>query len=697
MARDFLAPALSWLATFEAKFSRFRPDSIVSRINAAAGREWVHVDAQTDQLLDLAADLHRITDGILDPTMLPLLKVWDWKTTHVKLPETSAIHAALALTGFGKIVHKPGQVFLPQAGIGLDFGGFGKEYAVDQLVRIAREHGIQDALIDLGRDLYAIGGNGQHPFWHVGLEDARSPGACWGGLAVSDFGVASSGDGLRHFERNGVRYGHILDPRSGWPVANGVRAVSVIATRLGSLVLLFQRMPVVQFLFPEANVIGGAAIANTFSLAVTTVIGLGAYDSVAGPSQINEQAPLTVLGIDPAGTPPTATNAINVPATVSAPLTFSFNWDPLNDFSAVKSWRCTTGGVVGSLPAGLSPASNSNSATAVGGLITISGTPTVAPGIYPVKVSVYRNTSYLNSEAAQIFNICVLGFSTQPAASTSINSGQTTTLTCVAAGAPVATTWHNVSPTVTYQWFQGLSGDTSTPVATTNSSTPGFTTPTLSSSINYWVRVKSVLSTSTVYANSTTAAVTVTSPIGSTTATVTVDTTADSTVESDETAILTVTTGSGYSVGSPSAATGTLTNDDTPFSSWTSGLSAGQSGADQSPQGDGVTNLEKFAFNLNPLISDTRHLTVGGGGTAGLPGGVLSGAVLRLEFLRRKASTSPGITYTAQFGSDLAGWTDIPVGTPPGTSIDATWERVTVDDPTGGATRFGRVTVLQTP
>lgn len=110
-----------------------------------------------------------------------------------------------------------------------------------------------------------------------------------------------------------------------------------------------------------------------------------------------------------------------------------------------------------------------------------------------------------------------------------------------------------------------------------------------------------------------------------------------------------------------------------------------------------MTNLEKFAFNLNPLISDTRHLTVGGGGTAGLPGGVLSGAVLRLEFLRRKASTSPGITYTAQFGSDLAGWTDIPVGTPPGTSIDATWERVTVDDPTGGATRFGRVTVLQTP
>ena len=229
VARQFLSSALDWLSAFEAKFSRFRPDSIISRINEAAGREWVQVDAETERLLDLAADLHRLTDGILDPTMLPLLRVWDWKTVHTKLPDKAEIKAARALIGFRKVQRKPGLVFLPEAGMGLDFGGFGKEYAVDQLVRIAREHGIQDALVDLGRDLYAIGSNGQHPFWHVGLEDARQPGACWGGLAVSDFGVAVSGDSLRRFEYNGVRYGHILDPRTGWPVANGVRGVSVLA------------------------------------------------------------------------------------------------------------------------------------------------------------------------------------------------------------------------------------------------------------------------------------------------------------------------------------------------------------------------------------------------------------------------------------------------------------------------------------
>ena len=226
---QFLADALGWLERFEAKFSRFQPASMISQVNAAAGREWVRVDAEMEQLLDLAADLFNLSDGIVDATVLPLLKVWDWKTVHSKLPDPATVKAALALTGFTKLQRKPGQVFLPQPGMGLDFGGFGKEFAVDHLVHLARQHGIQDALIDLGRDIFGMGGNGLHPFWHVGLEDGRHPGTCWGGLAVSNFAVAASGDSARRFEHNGLRYGHILDPRSGWPVANGMRAVTVLA------------------------------------------------------------------------------------------------------------------------------------------------------------------------------------------------------------------------------------------------------------------------------------------------------------------------------------------------------------------------------------------------------------------------------------------------------------------------------------
>ena len=228
-ALEFAARALGWLGDFEAKFSRYRPDSMISRINREAGGGWVVTDPEMDAMLDLADEVHRRSEGILDATLLPLEQVWDWKQVHRELPSADRVKSALALTGWDKVERRPGAVRLPVAGMGLDFGGFGKEHAVDVIARMARQHGIRDALVDLGRDLHALGGNGRHPFWHVGIEDGCHPGTCWGGLAVSDQAVSASGDYARHFIHDGIRYGHILDPRTGWPVANGMRAVTVIA------------------------------------------------------------------------------------------------------------------------------------------------------------------------------------------------------------------------------------------------------------------------------------------------------------------------------------------------------------------------------------------------------------------------------------------------------------------------------------
>ncbi len=228
-ALAFAADALTWLGRFEAKFSRYQPQSLISTINAAAGHEWVSIDEEMEHMLNLADDLHRRTNGILDPTLLPLLRVWDWTKVHEKLPSTREVQTALALTGWGKIERRTGAIYLPIAGMGLDFGGFGKEYAVDYIARMARSSGILDALIDFGRDIYAMGGNGTHPFWHIGIQNANLPDECWGGLAISDRAVSASGDYARHFYHQGVRYGHILDPRTGWPVTNGMQAVTVVA------------------------------------------------------------------------------------------------------------------------------------------------------------------------------------------------------------------------------------------------------------------------------------------------------------------------------------------------------------------------------------------------------------------------------------------------------------------------------------
>mgnify|MGYP001544725160 FL=1 len=226
----FERAAVSWVSAFEQKYSRFRPDSLVSRINAAAGVAPVAIDAEMEQLLALCDRLHFMTQGVLDPTSLPLLRLWDYKAPAPKLPSDDAIAAARRLVGWKKVQRTPGHVFLPERGMALDFGGFGKEWAVDIVAAIARDHGIAAALIDFGHDLRAVGIPPGRPAWHVGLENPLQPGTHHGSLAlIQNQGVASSGDYLRRFVIDGVRYGHIVDPRTGRPVSNGCLQVTVIA------------------------------------------------------------------------------------------------------------------------------------------------------------------------------------------------------------------------------------------------------------------------------------------------------------------------------------------------------------------------------------------------------------------------------------------------------------------------------------
>ncbi|MBI5380520.1 MAG: FAD:protein FMN transferase [Opitutae bacterium] len=230
-AMAFESAAVEWVHAFEAKYSRFRPDSLVSRINAAAGRSWVEVDAEMEQMLNICASLFFMTGGVLDATALPLLRLWNYKADNPRVPTDAEIAAARQLVGWAKVDRAPGKVFLPEAGMALDFGGFGKEWAVDCVAQIAREQGIAAALVDFGHDLRAVGVPPGRPAWHVGLEDPQHPGTAKGSIAASDgLGVASSGDYQRGFTVAGKRYGHIVDPRTGRPVANGCIQATVVAS-----------------------------------------------------------------------------------------------------------------------------------------------------------------------------------------------------------------------------------------------------------------------------------------------------------------------------------------------------------------------------------------------------------------------------------------------------------------------------------
>ena len=161
--------------------------------------------------------------------MLPLIELWDFKKKRDRLPLEGEINAALRLVGWSKVERRQGEVRLPEEGMALDFGGFGKEYAVDKVAAIAVGHGLTGCLVDFGQDIHAVGTPPGRPAWHVGLENPEKPGTSRGSLAARDVGIATSGDYCRYFEYEDIRYGHIIDPRKGRPVRNTILSASIVA------------------------------------------------------------------------------------------------------------------------------------------------------------------------------------------------------------------------------------------------------------------------------------------------------------------------------------------------------------------------------------------------------------------------------------------------------------------------------------
>ena len=230
-AEEFRKAALDWLAGFEARFSRFLPDSVISRINANAGSDWTEIDDQGNILLGICQDCYVTTNGTFDATSLPLSILWDWKRKHDALPTDAEIKAALQHVGWSRVLREPGRVMLADKGMMLDFGGVGKEFAVDCVLQLAGAFNIQNIMVDLGGDIAVLGEPPEGGGWYVGLEDPLAPDdKCYCGIRLRSGGaIATSGDYRRCFEHEGLTYGHILDCRTGRPIANGTRSATVIA------------------------------------------------------------------------------------------------------------------------------------------------------------------------------------------------------------------------------------------------------------------------------------------------------------------------------------------------------------------------------------------------------------------------------------------------------------------------------------
>ena len=237
IAQRIVALAEGEAARIEAKFSRYRRGNIIDAINTADGRTVV-VDDETAGLLDYAARLHELSDGKFDVTSGVLRRAWRFDGSD-RVPSRKAIAALLPIVGWDKVRWRAPEITL-LPGMEIDLGGIGKEYAVDRAAGLVQPLSTR-CLLNFGGDLLALGPQAGGAPWRVGIESVDADGTPARHIQLSTGALATSGDARRYLFKDGKRYGHILDPTTGWPVVGAPRSVTVAAatcTEAGMLATL---------------------------------------------------------------------------------------------------------------------------------------------------------------------------------------------------------------------------------------------------------------------------------------------------------------------------------------------------------------------------------------------------------------------------------------------------------------------------
>lgn len=213
------------LKTLEARYSRYRVDSIVSIINQRAGSGvFTELDPETQALFDLAGRLWDASEGLFDITSGPLRQAWDFRADGSADP--TQIESALSLVGWEHIEWRESGLRLPTRGMEIDLGGLAKEYAADGAISLMRNLKVTSALIELAGDVATIGDDDDATPWRVGIQDPEGSGSLCT-VQLSNAAIATSGNYARVIDYQRRRYCHLLNPKTGWPV-EGPSSVSVL-------------------------------------------------------------------------------------------------------------------------------------------------------------------------------------------------------------------------------------------------------------------------------------------------------------------------------------------------------------------------------------------------------------------------------------------------------------------------------------
>ena len=238
-AVEALKPAMELiLQRINKSLSTWDEDSFISRFNAAAysddvrdKRENIAMDEDFHSVMYQSKYIHSASEGAFNPTLAPLIKAWgfSWDSDAQKWPTPEEISAALELSDFDSVILlMKERLTRDKAGVTLDFSGIAKGYAVNWLGKIVLEAGYGDYLVDIGGDMLARGHNLEGQLWRVGIEKPDQDGQVVHTVTeLQDEAIATSGDYRNYREKDGKRFSHIIDPRTGYPINHDVASASV--------------------------------------------------------------------------------------------------------------------------------------------------------------------------------------------------------------------------------------------------------------------------------------------------------------------------------------------------------------------------------------------------------------------------------------------------------------------------------------
>lgn len=234
--RDLESKIRGCLDEINRSMSVFEPESEISRFNALRETDTPFpVSGDFYKVLETAAYIHRITGGAWDGTVKPLVDLWGFGAPGARYrpPAPEKIREAMKTMGFDRIRLSGNRALVKKnAGVTLDLASIAKGYGVDRLAALLKDAGIRNFLVEIGGEVYASGQKPGGTPWQIGINAPRPDALLnrvYKAVPLKDIALATSGDYRNFFEHQGVRYSHVIDPRTGYPVRNGVVSVSVLA------------------------------------------------------------------------------------------------------------------------------------------------------------------------------------------------------------------------------------------------------------------------------------------------------------------------------------------------------------------------------------------------------------------------------------------------------------------------------------